>query len=221
MLAQKMMSLKAEHQLEAQDDKGLLPQAVVVPVQIAATVWKAMFVSLVFLVPQTIVWAYIAIDFAYDIVVRLLIGSICKPCAWIFIWAFKLPTFPLVIFGWTVRLMVELMGALVSGWMLVFKGSGCFLRWGKDCRFGKRFKDRKYWQIADLTIWMRNPTALFVKDADLGFVEAVHQFFQVPQIADFETEMAKVIGQNRRQELAGSCPLAGDHFQGIKSLFDF
>ena len=204
-----------------QDDKGLLPQAIVIPVQLAASIWKGMFISLVFLVPQFIVWMYIAVDFVWDIVVRLFIGSICKPCAWVFIWAFKLPTFPLVLFGWGVRLMTELMGALVSGWMLVFKGSGCFLRWGKDCRLAKRFRERRYWEVADLTIWMRDPSSLLVRNSDVGFVEAVHQFFQVPQIADFDTEMARVIGQNRRQEMLESCPMSGNHFQGIKSLFDF
>jgi len=181
--------------------------AIVFPVMVAASVWKAMVISLVGTAWQMIIWAYIAIDFAFDTVVRLFIGTICKPCAWLAIWAFKLPTFPLVIFGWIFRIMTETMGALVSGWMLFFGGSGCYLRWGHNCWFAKRFKDRSYWQIADLTVWLRNPSDFFVKNPEMSFSDSVHAFFAVPKFEDFDTEMSKLIGIQRRQQLADSCPL--------------
>jgi hypothetical protein len=61
------------------------------------------------------------------------------------IWAFKIPTFPIIILGWFFHILIESMGFLIGGWMLFFGGSGCFLRWGYDCHFSKRFGDRSYW----------------------------------------------------------------------------
>lgn len=202
-------NLQAEHLLEQEKKKGgMLPITIVFPVMVAASIWKAMVISLVGIAWQALIWAYIFVDKLWDTFVRVFIGSICKPCAWLFIWAFKLPTFPFIIFGWFFRIQIETMGALVSGWMLFFGGSGCYLRWGHNCWFSKRFKDRSYWEIADLTIWLRtNPSDFFVKNPELSFSESVHEFFQVPQIEDFNTEVARAIGENRRQSLADSCPL--------------
>ena len=154
-----------------------------------------------------IIWIYILIDFAYDTVVRLFIGTICKPCAWLAIWAFKLPTIPFVIFGWAFRLMIESMGFMVSGWMLFFGGSGCFMRWGHNCWFAKRFKHRHYWEIMDLAWFIRNPSDYFVKDPSISFVDAIHEFFYVPKIEDFDTEVANLVGQRRRDAMLDSCPL--------------
>merc|ERR1712183_102788 len=169
---------------------------------------ELMVISLVGTAWQFIVWAYIALDIAFDTVVRLFIGTICKPCAWLAIWAFKLPTFPLVIFGWAFRIMIESMGFLVDGWMLFFGGSGCYLRWGHNCWFAKRLKDRSYWQIADLTVWMRNPSDFFVPNPELSFTESMNQFFTVPEIKDMDLPMQKLIGSERRAQLANACPIS-------------
>ena len=147
---------------------------------------------------------------------RIFIGTICKPCAWLAIWAFKLPTFPIVLFGWGFRILTETMGAMVSGWMLFFGGSGCHLRWGHNCWFAKRLKDRSYWEIADLPIWLANPSDFFVKDPELSFSESIHKFFMVPQIEDFDTEVARLIGQNRRQKLFDSCPINKNTVTSVK-----
>ena len=88
---------------------------------------------------------YIIADWTFDWFVRMFLGTVCKPCAWLAIWSFKLPTFPIILFGWFFRIMIETMGFMVDGWMLFFGGSGCYLRWGHDCWFAKRFKDRSYW----------------------------------------------------------------------------
>ena len=88
---------------------------------------------------------YILVDYGFDLFVRLFLGTVCKPCAWLAIWSFKLPTFPIILFGWFFRIMIETMGLMVDGWMLFFGGSGCYLRWGHDCWFARRFKDRSYW----------------------------------------------------------------------------
>jgi hypothetical protein len=150
---------------------------------------------------------YILIDYAFDTFVRLFLGTICKPCAFLAIWAFKLPTMPIIIFGWFFRIMIESMGLLISGWMLPFGGSGCYLRWGHDCWFAKDFSDRSYYEIADLTIFMRNPTDFFVKNPNASIGDSVNAFFNVPKFNDFNTEVSKRIGVQRRQQMMDSCPI--------------
>jgi len=66
------------------------------------------------------------------------------------------------------------MGFLVDGWMLFFGGSGCYLRWGYDCWFAKRFRYKNYWEIASLPVWMRNPSDSFVKDPSLSFTDSLY-----------------------------------------------
>merc|ERR1712127_236954 len=202
---------------EEESSGGMLPIGIVFPVMVAASVWKAMVISLVGIAWQFIIWAYILIDKVYDTTVRLFIGTICKPCAWLAIWAFKLPTMPIVLFGYGFRIMIESMGALVSGWMLFFGGSGCYLRWGHNCWFAKRFKNRSYWEIADLTIWMRSPADFFVKSPELSFSDSIHQFFAVPRIEDFDTEVARLMGEERRQRYADSCPINRKNVKAAKN----
>ena len=148
---------------EPSDEKkgGLLPSAIVFPVMLAASIWKLMVISLVGIPWQSIIWVYVIIDFVYGQVIRIFIGTICTPCAWLFIAVWKIVTLPLIIFGWFFRIMIASLGALVDGWMLIFGGSGCFLRWGYDCRFAKRLHNRSYWEIMSLPIWMRDPANYF------------------------------------------------------------
>ena len=101
--------------------------------------------------------------------------------------------------------------------MLFFGGSGCYLRWGHDCWFSKRFNERSYWQIADLTIWLRNPADAFVRNPEMSFSDSVHAFFAVPKFEDFDTEMSKLIGQNRRQQMLDSCPINRNTIADAKS----
>jgi len=195
---------------EEESGGGLLPAAIVFPMMVASSIWKLGVISLVGTAWELIIVTYIIIDFIMDLFIRLFLGTFCKPCAWLAIWTFKLPTFPIIIFGWAFRIMIETMGLMVDGWMLFFGGSGCYLRWGHDCWFAKRFKDRSYYQIADLTIWMRNPTNFFVQDATASFSDNFHAFFAVPKYADFNTELSKKIGDARRQSMMDSCPINRD-----------
>jgi len=192
---------------EEEDEGGLLPAAIVFPVQLAAVAWKLAIISLIGQPIQLLIWLYILIDWVVDLAVRITLGWFCAPCAWLVIWAFKLPTFPIIFLGWFFRILVESMGLLVDGWMLFFGGSGCYLRWGHDCWFAKRFKDRRYYEIADLVIFLRNPSDFFVKDPTLSFSDTVHQFFNVPRVEDFHTDFAKLIGEKRRNQLADTCPI--------------
>lgn len=156
-----------------------------------------MIISLIGTGFQLFVWTYIIIDRLWDTLVRLFLGQIffLKPLAWLAIWAFKLPTFPIIIFGWAWTILTELMAFPVSGWMILFGGSGCFLRWGYNCSFpnGQRFKDRGYWQIADLAWLMKTPVAAYKMP---------------PSYNQFSQEMMKYEGEQRRASLASISPFA-------------
>lgn len=124
-----------ETAIEEEESGGMLPKSIVVIFQTLSIIWELMNMSLIALAWQLIIWAYVAFDFVTDQVIRLLIGSICAPCAWVFIWLLKIPTLPLVLLGYFFRIYFEIMGLMVDGWMLFFGGSGCFLRFGHDCWF--------------------------------------------------------------------------------------
>ena len=90
--------------------------------------------------------------------------------------------------------MIASLGAMVDGWMLIFGGSGCFLRWGYDCRFAKRLTNRSYWEIMSLPIWMRDP---------LNYLESF-------KYENFESQsaLAKLIGL----KASDSCPMSNFNF---------
>jgi len=154
-----------------------------------------MIISLVGLGFQIFLWSYMLLDLLWDTTVRLFLGWIpfMKPLAWLAIWAFKLPTFPIIIFGWVWTILTETMAFPVSGWMILFGGSGCYLRWGYNCHWpnGKRFKDRSYWEIADLAWLIREPGAA------LGLP---------PSYSKFSEDMMKSEGQRRRSMVAAASP---------------
>jgi len=176
---------------------GWLPAPIVIPVLLAGQIFQLMIISLIGTGFQLFLWSYILLDRLWDTIVRLFLGQIffLKPFAWLAIWAFKIPTFPIIIFGWVWTILTELMAFPVSGWMILFGGSGCFLRWGYNCHFpnGKRIKDRGYWQIADLAWLLKNPQEAYTLP---------------PSYNQFSQEMMKVQGQERRASLAAISPLS-------------
>lgn len=54
---------------------------------------------------------------------------------------------------------------------------------------------------------MRNPSDFFVKDPNASFSASVHSFFNVPEFNDFNTELSRHIGEQRRQQMMDSCPI--------------
>lgn len=134
---------------EEEGGSGWLPGPIVYPILLAGQIFQLMIISLIGTGFQLFVWSYMFLDLGWDTLVRMFLGWVpfMKPLAWLAIWAFKLPTFPIIIFGWAWTILTELMAFPVSGWMILFGGSGCFLRWGYNCHFpnGKRLKDRSYW----------------------------------------------------------------------------
>jgi len=113
----------------------MLPSVVVWSVLIAAIVWKLMIISLIGTGLQVFLWVYIALDFINDILTRLLIGSWCTYCAYLYLFIFKIVSLPILLLGAFWHIFLELMALPISGWMIFFGWSGCIFRYGHDCWF--------------------------------------------------------------------------------------
>ena len=99
-------------------------------------------------------------DLIFDYFWYLIFFAFCKPCAYVFVWIFNIATIPVHVIFWYQRLMLELIGFIVDFWTLFFNGDGCFLRWGRDCWFARRIKDRDHLSYTDLVIMtIRQPAA--------------------------------------------------------------
>lgn len=61
--------------------------------------------------------------------------------------------FPLHLHFWYQRLQLELVGFIFDGWTLILGGDGCFLRWGQDCWFARKIRDRGHLEYMDL-VWL-------------------------------------------------------------------
>ena len=147
-----------EKPIEADAQDGRLSPGIVLTFMILSAIWKLAIISLIGTGLQIIIELYILIDWIWDLFCRFLIKPILTEYgAIIFIWLFKIPTLPILIVGAFFRLFLEIMGFPISGWMLFFGGSGCFLRWGNDCWFATHLSEKRYWQIADLPIFMKQP----------------------------------------------------------------
>lgn len=67
---------------------------------------------------------------------------------------------------------------------------------------------------------MRNPSDFFVQNPNMSFSDSLHQFFSVPKFEDFNTEMSKRIGEQRRQQLSDSCPINRETISAAKYTAD-
>ena len=118
---------------EEEDKKGLLPLFVVIPVQILSGIWKTLAISIVFL-PWWLILASLAVfDWIIDWVFLFSFGLFCVPCAGIFIWALNILLLPFTIWGWIMRIFLETFALPIDGWLLFFKGNGCYLGFGHNC----------------------------------------------------------------------------------------
>ena len=120
---------------EANKPKGLLPLYVVIPVQILSGIWKALVIAIVALPWWLILATLAAVDWILDWVFLLTFGLFCVPCAGFFIWGLNIALLPFTIWGWLMRIFLETFGLFIDGWLLLFKGNGCFLLWGHNCWF--------------------------------------------------------------------------------------
>ena len=160
--------------------KGLLPPAIVFIVQILSSVWKGLALTLVGFPFQILIWSFTVLDIAWSNFFRIVLGTWCKPCAWVLVWLFKVATFPLLVLGWSFRIFLAVVGFAVDGWMLFFGGSGCFLRWGYDCNVLK-YHERSYYQMGTLPFWLRDPSSLLPGIPQGSFLDSVKLHFEMPE----------------------------------------
>lgn len=97
--------------------------------------------------------ALILADLIYDWLWYGIFFAWCKPCAWVFIWLLNIPMLVLHLPYYYQRVQLELVGFIFDGWTLFVGGDGCFARWGQDCWFAKRIKEKDNMTWTDL-VWL-------------------------------------------------------------------
>lgn len=186
---------------------GLLPLWVVIPVQIIEVLFQ-MTVVVVIIAPFYLLLAAVAlVDWLLDWIFIGLFVWWCPFCVGLFVWIINIVLIPFHLWGWIQRLQLEAYSFIVDGWMLLFGGSGCFLRWGENCWFAKRIKDREtrtYWDIVLLTL--EGPGALFTNtNHAMGTLqETLINLVVPPDLSD--PEEIKKVGQERRQVIFRAMP---------------
>ena len=179
--------------------RGGMPGWIVVPVQMLSAIWELHVVGMVTLPWWGIMVSIAVTDWLLDWV-WLGLFFWCKFCAGFFIWLINIAFLPFHILGWLMRFRLETYGAVVDGWMLLIKGSGCYLRFGKHCWFNKRAKDRKL-----RTYW----------DIPLLFDGEIKNLFMPPQL-EHASDVRRV-GAEKRQILWDVMP---EPFQATRALAD-
>ena len=144
----------AEAEGDEKEKKGLLPIWVVIPVQILSAIWKGLAIFIVFL-PWWLILASIAtVDWVLDWVFLFTFGLFCVPCAGFFIWILNIALLPFTIWGWLMRAFLEVFGAVIDGWLLLFKGNGCFMGFGHNCWFKP---ERSLRTVLDIPLFFTQP----------------------------------------------------------------
>lgn len=190
---------------EEEEGGSMIPLAISGPLVLASNIYKIMVISLIGLGLQIFLWAYILLDKVVDYAVRLSVGIVFKPLAWLLIWAFKIPTFPIIFMGWFWRILIELLAFPIAGWMVPF-GAGCFLRWGPQCSpFAKKFSERSYWEIADLPFFVATDP-LRQSGANAGLFSMMRSHFAIPAYKDFTREEYIRLSDERRHMIEEASP---------------
>ena len=157
-------------------DGGMLPWFVVIPVQLASMVWELGVVAIVTLPFWSILATFATIDYILDFVFLYTIGLVCKPCAGIFIWILNILMLPLMILGYVQRLYYETFGLVIDGWLLAFKFSGCYWKFGHHCWHTPRAKHRNMRTLFDIP--------LLIMTGEGNIVEAIIEAVTPPEISN-------------------------------------
>ena len=147
---------------------GWLPWFIVVPVQLASMFWELGVVAIVTLPFWSVVATIATLDWLLDWVFLLTIGLICRPCAGLFIWVINIAMIPFMLVGWGQRFFLETFGLVIDGWMMLFKFSGCYLRFGHHCWWTPRWKHRSMRTAFDIPYMIASGESL--KDVLIDFM---------------------------------------------------
>ena len=184
--------------------KGLLPLWVVIPVQILSAIWKGGVIAIVALPWWLILATFASIDWVLDWVFLFTFGLFCVPCAGFFIWALNIAMLPLTIWGWLMRFMLETFGLVIDGWMLLLRGSGCYLNWGHQCWFKK---DRSLRHVLDIPLFFTQPGDQPVLGVD-DIKEAFFKLITPPKLVN-ASDILHSRRQNRKN-LLSAVPIIGE-----------
>ena len=157
-------------------DGGMLPWFVVIPVQLASMVWELGVVAIVTLPFWSILATFATLDWILDFVFLYTIGLVCKPCAGIFIWVLNILMLPLMILGYVQRLYYETFGLVIDGWLLLFKFSGCYWKFGHHCWHTPRAKHRNMRTFFDIP--------LLIITGEGNIVDAIIEAVTPPEISN-------------------------------------
>ena len=78
-------------------------------------------------------WTFGFLDWTLTLLFNYSIGLVCAPCAGVFIWIINIVMLPFWVLGWIFRFMLETIGLLADGWLLIFNFSGCYMFIGRHC----------------------------------------------------------------------------------------
>lgn len=127
-------------------------------------------------------------DWLLDWVFMGLFGWWCLPCAGVFIWLINIVMLPFTLMGWMHRFLLETFALVIDGWLLLLGGSGCYLRWGKDCWMNERFMDRSLRTFLDIpwfttTIGDESFAGMFVRQISMPSLQKSSDILQVRRAA--------------------------------------
>ena len=160
-------------------DGGMLPWWLVIPVQLVAMVWELGVVAIVTLPWWSIIASIATFDWILDFVFLYTIGLVCRPCAGIFIWILNIALLPVMILGYIQRLYLETFGLIIDGWMLAFKFSGCYWKFGHHCWHTPRAKHRNMRTLWDIPL-------MAVITGDVSLADGIVDAFTPPKIESDE-----------------------------------
>lgn len=184
---------------KASKKKGIiLPTWLVVIVQVLETLWELNVIFIVTLPWWAILATVALVDWIIDWIWMGLFVWWCRTCAAIFIWIFNIAFLPFHIGGWLQRFRLETYGLLVDGWMLFFRGSGCYISWGRHCWFKRKLKDRNFRTIWDIPIMNR-------EDETGSIAGELSSYFMPPDLND-PVGYAKIKAAHRRGMLVDAMP---------------
>ena len=194
----------AKEEEEANKPKGMLPLYVVIPVQILSGIWKALVIAIVALPWWLILATFAAIDWILDWVFLFTFGLFCVPCAGFFIWGLNIALLPLTIWGWLMRIFLETFGLIIDGWLLFFKGNGCYLLWGHNCWLRPEMNLRT---ILDIPLF-------FSDEVKTSFLELVGP----PQGLERPADIIRV-RRAHRKGLLGATPIIGEMMAAMDLVY--
>ena len=142
-------------------------------------------------------WIFALVDWTLTTLFNYSVGLFCAPCAGVLIWVFNIAFLPFWALGWMFRFMLETIGLLVDGWLLIFNFSGCYMFIGRHCGLlNPRF-----------TPWRFDIPILNSLGLGQGFLETIKSLTKPPEINQ-ASDILQARHANRKNMFQGT-PIMG------------